>query len=78
MLWGPHTAAYRYGQVVDLRTIFDNTIRMMMYVTNKFQAEHALTIDKPMTRAMADTIRNRGEKADALVRTGRIYRQAGC
>lgn len=71
VLWGPHTAAYRYGQVVDLRTIFDNTIRMMMYVTNKFQAEHALTIDRPMTRAMADTIRNREqEKADALVAQG--------
>lgn len=66
VLWGPHTAAYKYGSVADLRSIFDNTIRMMMYVTNSFQSEHALQIDKPMTRAMADTIKNREqEKADA-------------
>lgn len=71
VLWGPHTAAYKYGSVADLRTVFDNTIRMMMYVTNHFQAEHALTIDRPMTRAMADSIKNREqEKADALVALG--------
>ena len=71
VLWGPHTAAYKYGSVADLRTVFDNTIRMMMYVTNRFQAEHALTIDRPMTRAMADSIKNREqEKADALVALG--------
>lgn len=71
VLWGPHTAAYRYGSVADLRTVFDNTIRMMLYVTNRFQTEHALTIDRPMTRAMADSIKNREqEKADALVALG--------
>lgn len=71
VLWGPHTAAYKYGSVADLRTVFDNTIRMMMYVTNRFQVEHALTTDRPMTRAMADSIKNREqEKADALVALG--------
>ena len=50
-LWGPHTAAYRYGQVNDNRAIFD----------------------KPMTRAMADTIKNREqEKADALAAVGAL------
>ena len=71
VLWGPHTAAFEYGSVMDNRTIFDNSIRMMMYVSNSFQAEHALTIDQPMTRAMADTIKNREqEKADALAAMG--------
>ena len=43
----------------------------MLYVTNRFQTEHALTIDRPMTRAMADSIKNREqEKADALVALG--------
>lgn len=66
VLWGPHTAAYKYGSVADLRTVFDNTIRTMMYVTNRFQADHALDIDQPMTRAMADTIKQQEqEKADA-------------
>lgn len=71
VLWGPHTAAYKYGSVSDNRNIFDNSIRMMMHVSNSFQAEHALTIDQPMTRAMADTIKNREqEKADAWAAMG--------
>ncbi len=71
VLWGPHTAAYKYGAVTDNRNIFDNSIRMMMHVSNSFQHEHALTIDAPMTRAMADTIKNREqEKMDALAAMG--------
>lgn len=71
VLWGPHTAAYKHGSVVDNRSIFDTSIRMMMYVYNAFQRDHALTIDAPMTRAMADTIKNREqEKADALTAMG--------
>ena len=71
VLWGPHTAAYNYGMITDNRNIFDNSIRMMMYVSNNFQQEHALTIDKPMTRAMKDTILNREqEKMDALAAMG--------
>ena len=71
MLWGPHTAAYRFGAVTDNRNIFDNSIRMMMFVTNDFQQEWAFDIDNPMTRAKADTIRNREqEKADARAAMG--------
>lgn len=70
-LWGPHTAAFTHGAVTDNRNIFDNSIRMMMYVINSFQAEHALSIDGPMTRAMKDTILNREqEKMDALAVQG--------
>ncbi|MCB6992897.1 phage tail sheath family protein [bacterium 210820-DFI.6.37] len=73
VLWGPHTAAYIYGKVTDKRAIFDNSIRMMMYVSNSFQEEHALEIDKPMTKAMADTIKAREqEKLDALVSIGAL------
>ena len=73
VLWGPHTAAYKHGSVMDNRSIFDSSIRMMMYVSNSFQQEHALVIDGPMTRAMADTIRNREqEKADALAAMGAL------
>lgn len=71
VLWGPHTAAYRYGAITDNRVVFDNSIRLMMYVSNSFQQEHALTIDQPMTKAMADTIKNREqEKMDALAAIG--------
>lgn len=71
VLWGPHTAAFTHGAVTDNRNIFDNSIRMMMYVSNSFQEEHALSIDGPMTRAMKDTILNREqEKMDALAVQG--------
>ena len=71
VLWGPHTAAYRYGAVTDNRNIFDNNIRMMMYVSNDFQQEWALTIDEPMTRALRDTILNREQqKMDGLAAMG--------
>ncbi len=73
VLWGGHTAAYKFGAVADNRVVFDNNVRMMMHITNSFQQEWALSIDKPMTRAMADTIRNREqEKADALVAIGAL------
>lgn len=73
VLWGGHTAAYQFGKITDNRVIFDNSIRMMMHITNSFQEEHALTIDQPMTKALADTIRNREqEKADALAAIGAL------
>ena len=73
VLWGPHTGAYKHDAVLDNRSIFDVSIRMMMYVSNSFQQEHALVIDSPMTRAMADTIKNREQaKADALAAIGAL------
>lgn len=71
VLWGPHTAAYKHGAVTDNRSIFDASVRMMFHVLNSFQEEHALTIDQPMTRSLADSIRNREqEKVDALAAVG--------
>ena len=73
VLWGSHTAAFEHGAIEDNRSIFDVSIRMMMYISNSFQFEHALTIDSPMTRAVADTIKNREqEKADALAAIGAL------
>ena len=71
VLWGPHTAAYKHGTVTDNRSIFDTTIRMMMHIYNGFQRDHALTIDAPMTRALADSIKNHEQqKVDALAAMG--------
>ena len=73
VLWGPHTAAYNHGNVDDKSVIFDNSLRMMMHISNSFQAEHGTVIDQPMTRGMADTIKNREqEKADALAAMGAL------
>lgn len=73
VLWGGHTSAYEFGAVTDKRVIFDNNIRMMMYITNSFQQEWALTIDEPMTVSLAESIKNREqEKADRLVAIGAL------
>lgn len=73
VLWGPHTAAFVHGKVTDNRVIFDVSMRMMMHQSNSFQEDWATTIDSPMTRAMADTIKNREqEKADALASMGAL------
>lgn len=73
VLWGPHTGAFKHEATADNRAVFDVSIRMMMHVSNSFQQEHALVIDSPMTRAMADTIKNREQaKADALAAQGAL------
>lgn len=73
VLWGGHTAAYEFGKVTDNRVVFDNNIRMMMYISNSFQQEWGVVIDEPMTLSLADTIKNREqEKADALVAVGAL------
>lgn len=73
VLWGPHTAAFKHGAITDNRVIFDVSMRMMMHQSNSFQEEWATSIDGPMTRAMADTIKNREqEKADALASMGAL------
>lgn len=73
VLWGPHTAAFKHGAIEDNRSIFDVSIRMMMHILNSFQLEYGTTIDAPMTRALAETIKNREqEKADALVAIGAL------
>lgn len=73
VLWGPHTAAYSYEDTTDPRVVYDSGMRMMLYVLNSFQEEHADEIDKPMTKALADTIKAREqEKLDALVAVGAL------
>lgn len=72
-LWGGHTSAYEFNAVTDKRVIFDNNIRMMMYISNSFQERWALTIDQPMTVALAESIKvQEQEKLDALVARGAL------
>lgn len=74
VLWGPHTAAYRFGvTAAGERCAFAPTIRMLMHITNSFQEEWAAVVDEPMTRALQDRIVNREqEKLDALVTMGAL------
>ena len=76
VLWGPHPAAFVDDDNVDQRSVFDTNMRMMMYILNSYQQEHGEMIDKPMTKALSDTIKNREqEKLDALVAVGALIGQ---
>ena len=73
-LWGDHTAAYTFESVdVDPRAIFDVSMRMLFYLTNRFQITWATTIDKPFKVQLKDTILVREqERLDALVTMGAL------
>lgn len=73
-LWGDHTAAYEFdNEDVDDRAIFDVSMRMLLYLTNRFQVAWANTVDKPFTVQLKDTILVREqERLDALVVMGAL------
>ena len=73
VLWGPHTAAFKYNGDMDARAIFDVNIRMLMHITNSFQLDHGTEIDSPMTPQDKDTILNsEKEKLDTLCGIGAL------
>jgi phage tail sheath protein FI len=73
VLWGPHTAAYTYNGSMDARSIFDVNIRMLMYITNRFQQDHGTEIDQPITPQDKETILNtEKEKLDTLSGIGAL------
>lgn len=76
-LWGPHTAAYCYEDEQedkqDPRYQFDTAIRTLLHITNAFQADNFVDIDRPMTPALKDQILQREQaKLDALVCMGAL------
>lgn len=73
-LWGDHTAAYSFANTdLDPRDIFDVSMRMLFYITNRFQVTWAPYIDEPFTVALKDTILIREqERLDALVVAGAL------
>lgn len=56
VLWGPHTAAYKYGGSQDVRDTFVSYIRVLEYIINSFQTRHAGEIDTPLTVNKRDSI----------------------
>jgi len=58
VLWGSHTGEYEYGKDMDKRNVFDSNIRMIYFIANTFQSRYGTLVDKPMNRAMVDTILN--------------------
>ncbi len=73
VLWGPHTGAYEFGKDMDPRDKFDCSVRMLYYLLNAFQLKYGMQVDKPMNRAMVDTILNDFQRfMDGLVGTGAL------
>lgn len=62
--WGDHTSAFTAGSVSDERARFDNTIRMNIMITNRFQLKYRFEIDNPMTLQMRNDVIN--EELDYL------------
>lgn len=73
VLWGPHTGAYAYGGDMDARDKFDSNVRMLYHLMNQFQVNYGTLVDKPMTRALVDTILNDFQHyLDGLVARGAL------
>lgn len=72
-LWGPHTGAYKYGAANVPEEVFDCSVRMAQYLSNGFQLRNGDKVDKPMHRAMVDTILDaEQEELDRLINQGAL------
>lgn len=77
--WGDHTSAFSDGAVSDERARFDNTIRMQLMITNRFQMKYRTSVDAPMTLQMRDDVIN--EELDflaSLVAIGALIGEPVC
>lgn len=54
--WGDHTAAFINGAIVDETGRFDNYMRMMFHVTNRFQQKYRNIIDDRLTLKVRNDI----------------------
>lgn len=54
--WGDHTSSFYGDTVSDERARFDNTIRMNIMITNRFQLKYRFEIDNPMTLQMRNDV----------------------
>lgn len=56
--WGDHTSLFSNGAVADERARFENNIRMLIMIVNRFQLKYRFSIDNPMTLQMRDDVTN--------------------
>lgn len=56
--WGDHTSLFSNGTVADERARFENNIRMLIMIVNRFQLKYRFSIDNPMTLQMRDDVTN--------------------
>ena len=77
--WGDHTSLFEAGTVSDERARFDNSIRMLRSITNRFQLKYRASIDSPFTLQMRnDIINEQLDYLNGLVAKGALIGKPTC
>lgn len=77
--WGDHTSLFAAGTVADERARFDNSIRMLRSITNRFQLKYRASIDSPFTLQMRnDIINEQLDYLNGLVAKGALIGKPTC
>ena len=73
VLWGGHTAKYKFGKDIDVRAIDSHYMRMLFHCMNGFQRRQASKIDKPFNIQLKDSIVNEEQEIlDGLIAIGAL------
>ena len=73
VLWGGHTAKYKFGKDIDVRAIDSHYMRMLFHCINGFQLRQAGKIDKPFNVQLKDSIMNEEQEIiDGLIAIGAL------
>ena len=77
--WGDHTSLFAAGTITDDRARFDNSIRMLRWITNRFQLKYRASIDSPFTLQMRnDIINEQLDYLNGLVAKGALIGKPTC
>ena len=73
VLWGGHTAKYKFGKDIDVRAIDSHYMRMLFHCMNGFQRRQASNIDKPFNVQLKDSILNEEQEIlDGFIAVGAL------
>ena len=73
VLWGGHTAKYKFGKDIDVRATDSHYMRMLFHCMNGFQRRQASRIDKPFNVQLKDSILNEEQEIlDGLIAVGAL------
>ena len=73
VLWGGHTAKYKFGKDIDVRAVDSHYVRMLFYCMNGFQRRQASKIDKAFNIQLKDSILNEEQEIlDGLIAVGAL------
>lgn len=77
--WGDHTSLFAAGTITDERARFDNSIRMLRSITNRFQIKYRASIDSPFTlQRRNDIINEQLDYLNGLVAKGALIGKPTC